>query len=177
MPTIIPGPDTDVPALARQLLAAADHPSDVATDTSGATTAFVISDELAAKLGIGNSTVDLADYDEDPDDADAGTEAEGKDEAQGDEPAGHVDVNGSTESGAPTAPAEEPVDATDVDAEAPTTAPKETVDEPPRGGKGSGGDEWFAFLQEQGVDIPEDVTAEDRTELIALWDTHKAAQD
>ena len=165
MPTIIPGPDTDVPALARKLLDAADHPSDVATDTSGSTTAFVISDELAAKLGIGDSTVDLADTDEAPDTED--------DEDQGEEPAGHVDVNGSTESGAPTAPAEEPVEATDVDTEAPTTAPREPVDEPPRGGKGSGGDEWFAFLQEQEVEIPDGVTAEDRTELIALWDAHK----
>lgn len=170
MPTIIPGPDTDVPALARQLLAAADHPSDVQTDTSGSTTAFVIPDALAAKLGIGNSTVDLTDEDPDVDPA-----TEGED--QGDESSGHVDVNGSTESGAPTAPAEEPVEPTDVNPEAPTTAPKETVDEPPRGGKGSGGDDWYAFLVEQGVEIPDDVTADDRTELFALWDAHKAAQD
>ncbi|SNS58607.1 hypothetical protein [Rhodococcoides kyotonense] len=137
MPTIIPGPDTDVPALARKLLDAADHPSEVATDTSGNTTAFVISDELAEKLGYG--TVDV----EEPEDGD-----------------GHVDVNGSTESVEPGNVHED----------------NETVEEPKRGGAGSGGEVWYAFLEDQGVEIPDDVTADDRTELIALWDAHKAAQ-
>ncbi|OLT33660.1 hypothetical protein BJF84_21230 [Rhodococcus sp. CUA-806] len=168
MPTIIPGPDTDVPALARKLLDAADHPSDVQTDTSGSTTAFVISDELAEKLGIGDSTIDLADYDE--------TETEGEegdDSDDGDTASGHVDVNGSTESGDPSAPAEQSVEASDVDPENPTVGDKEPVVEPKRGGAGSGGEVWYSFLQEQGVEIPEDVTADDRTELIELWDAHK----
>lgn len=58
MPSIIPTRDK-VQEVARTLLAAADSPDDVRTDTSGPSLAFVVSDELATKAGFGE-------YDDDP---------------------------------------------------------------------------------------------------------------
>lgn len=58
MPSIIPTSDK-VQEVARALLEAADSPDDVRTDTSGPSLAFVVSDELATKVGFGE-------YDDDP---------------------------------------------------------------------------------------------------------------
>lgn len=52
MPSIIPTSDK-VQEVARALLEAADSPDDVRTDTSGLSLAFVVSDELATKVGFG----------------------------------------------------------------------------------------------------------------------------
>lgn len=66
-------------------------------------------------------------------------------------------------------PDEKPADSPDGDG-------KTEVKEPPRGGKGSGGDVWLAFLTEQGVTIPDGLTADDRDDLVAVWDEHLDAQ-
>ncbi|MGW6017855.1 hypothetical protein ACWFNS_07615 [Oerskovia enterophila] len=58
MTSIIPTSDK-VQEVARALLEAADSPDDVRTDTSGPSLAFVVSDELATKVGFGE-------YDDDP---------------------------------------------------------------------------------------------------------------
>lgn len=50
MPTIVPEPGQEQD-VARRLLAQADDPSEVGTDTQGAQLGFVVSDELAAKAG------------------------------------------------------------------------------------------------------------------------------
>ena len=50
MPTIVPDPGQEQD-VARRLLAQADDPSEVGTDTQGPRTGFVVSDELAAKAG------------------------------------------------------------------------------------------------------------------------------
>jgi len=52
MPTIIPEPGQEQD-VARRLLAQADDPNEVQTDTQGSGTAFRVSDELAAKAGFG----------------------------------------------------------------------------------------------------------------------------
>lgn len=59
MPTIIPTSPEQVQDVARALLEAADSPDEVRTDTSGPRLAFIVSDELATRVGFGE-------YDEDP---------------------------------------------------------------------------------------------------------------
>lgn len=76
MPTIVPDPDK-VQDTARRLLAAADDPNEVETDTQGTGVAFVVSDELAAAAGFGEPDEDAEESppeeggDEDTDSADS----------------------------------------------------------------------------------------------------------
>ncbi|OZC59269.1 hypothetical protein CH276_22750 [Rhodococcus sp. 06-470-2] len=145
--TIVPTESHSAQDIARRLLDAADSPDDVTTDTSGRSVAFVVSDELAEKAGFSADDSDVVEL---PD-----TDAAGQDETP---------LLGDTDE-TPTAPpaADSPDDVLDVD-------------EPPRGGKGSGGQVWFDFLNDQNVEIPNGLTAEDRDELVAVWDAHLDTQ-
>lgn len=145
--TIVPTESHSAQDIARRLLDAADSPDDVTTDTSGRGVAFVVSDELAARAGFDVSDSDVVELPDTTDDF-------GQDETSllGDTPE------------TPAAPA--------------AAAPDDEldVDEPPRGGKGSGGQVWLEFLTEQGVTIPNGLTADDRDELVAVWDAHLDTQ-
>jgi hypothetical protein len=66
MPTIIPEPGQEQ-EVARRLLAQADDPNDVATDTQGSSLGFRVSDEVAAAAGFGEANAEPGD--EDTDDA------------------------------------------------------------------------------------------------------------
>lgn len=52
-----------------------------------------------------------------------------------------------------------------------TPVPEEMkLEEPPRSGRGSGETAWVAFLEQEGVAIPEGATRDD---LIEQWDAHR----
>lgn len=138
MPTIIPTTAAQTQDIARRLLDAADSPDDVRTDTSGARTAFVVSDKLAAAAGFDVTDDNVTDADDDPD-------------LTNPEPQVPEDNDPHAQADAVDSPA---------------------VVEPPRGGKGSGGQVWLTFLNEQGVAVPEHLGADDRDELVELWDAH-----
>jgi hypothetical protein len=69
MPTIIPDPD-QTQDVARRLLAAADDPNVVETDTSGDRISFRVPDEVAAAAGFGDA--DAPDDDSEPNDDEPG---------------------------------------------------------------------------------------------------------
>ena len=79
MPTIIPEPGQEQD-VARRLLAQADDPNEVQTDTQGSGTAFRVSDELAAKAGFGEPDESAADDKAADDGADQVVDAEVADE-------------------------------------------------------------------------------------------------
>ena len=93
------------------------------------------------------------------------------------ERAGLVDAADADESSTPEPPvtSSETDDRTSADeppAESSTESSTPDVEEPPRSGTGSGEKVWRAFLEKQGVEIPESATGRD--DLIELWDARQS---
>lgn len=148
MPLIIPDNAEHARDLARDLLDAADHPSEVVTETGGRGIAFRVSDDLARKVGY------LDDVTADPDAAEIKVYPGG---AGGTDPLTPF-VAYTAEQAA--AGLDQPAADTEHQADA----------EPPA--RNASRDEWAAWLDaaEPPIEYPADAR---RDELIALWDARQ----